>query len=156
MRAAVLEEYGEPLSIESVDAPDAEPDGAVVELEACGICRSDWHGWQGDWDWLGLKPPKGQILGHEPAGRVVEVGPDVERVSEGDHVAVPFNIGDGVCHECRRGHSNTCENVLPLGFAEPVPGAFAEQVHSQSQIITWSVSQRVSPRWIWLVSAVGS
>ncbi|MXV62906.1 alcohol dehydrogenase catalytic domain-containing protein [Natronorubrum sp. JWXQ-INN-674] len=129
MRAAVLEDHGEPLSIEDVDAPDPDPAGAVVDVEACGVCRSDWHGWQGDWGWLGLETQPGQILGHEPAGTVVAVGDDVENVSEGDHVAVPFNLGDGTCHECRRGHSNTCENVMPLGFIEPVQGAFAEQLH---------------------------
>ncbi|WP_137291014.1 zinc-dependent alcohol dehydrogenase family protein [Natronorubrum halophilum] len=129
MRAAVLEEHGEPLSIEDVDAPNPDPNGAVVDVEACGVCRSDWHGWQGDWEWLGIKTQPGQILGHEPAGTVVAVGENVENVSEGDHVAVPFNLGDGTCPECRRGHSNTCENVMPLGFVELVQGAFAEQVH---------------------------
>jgi alcohol dehydrogenase len=128
MRAAVLEAHGEPLEITDVDAPQVAPDGAVVELEACGVCRSDWHGWQGDWDWLGLKPQPGQILGHEPAGRVVATGDEVSRVSEGDHVAVPFNIGDGSCHQCRTGHGNTCENVVPLGFVDSAQGAFAEQV----------------------------
>ncbi len=129
MRAAVLEEHGEPLSIEDVDAPEPAPDGAVVELEACGVCRSDWHGWQGDWGWLGLETQPGQILGHEPAGRVVAVGDEVENVAEGDHVAVPFNLGDGTCPRCQRGHSNICENVMPLGFIEQAQGAFAEQVH---------------------------
>ena len=129
MRAALLEEYGEPLSIEDVDAPDPATDGVVVEMEACGICRSDWHGWQGDWDWVGAKPPKGHILGHEPAGRVTAVGEEVEHVSEGDQVAVPFNLGDGTCYECQHGRSNICENVVPLGFAEPAPGAFAEELH---------------------------
>ncbi|MFB1064353.1 zinc-dependent alcohol dehydrogenase family protein [Natrinema sp. H-ect4] len=129
MRAAVLEEHGEPLSIEEVDAPEPAPDGAVVELEACGVCRSDWHGWQGDWGWLGLETQPGQILGHEPAGHVAAVGDEVETVSEGDHVAVPFNLGDGTCPRCQRGHSNICENVMPLGFIEQVQGAFAEQVH---------------------------
>jgi alcohol dehydrogenase len=129
MRAAVLEEHQEPLAIQNVDAPDPDADGVVVEMEACGICRSDWHGWQGDWDWLGIRPPEGQILGHEPAGTVIAVGDEVENVSEGDEVTVPFNIGDGSCHQCRTGHGNTCENVVPLGFAEPVPGAFAEQLH---------------------------
>ena len=129
MRAAVLEAYGEPLDIRDVDAPDPDPEGAVVEMEACGICRSDWHGWQGDWDWLGIQPQAGQILGHEPAGRVVEVGEEVENVSEGDAITVPFNIGDGTCLQCRTGHGNTCENIRPLGFVESVPGAFAEQLH---------------------------
>lgn len=129
MKAAVLEDHGEPLTIQEVDAPTADPNGAVVEIEACGICRSDWHGWQGDWAWLGIQPQPGQILGHEPAGRVVEVGAEVENVREGDHVAIPFNIGDGSCPECRTGHGNTCENVMPLGFVEPVQGAFAEYTH---------------------------
>ncbi len=132
MRAAVLETHGEPLNITDVEAPTADPDGAVVELEACGVCRSDWHGWQGDWSWLGIQPQPGQILGHEPAGRVVETGPDVETVSEDDHVAVPFNIGDGSCPQCQRGFSNTCENGMPLGFVEPVQGAFAEELHVPS------------------------
>lgn len=129
MRAAVLREYGEPLRIEEVARPEPDPDGIVIETDACGICRSDWHAWQGDWDWIGAKPPKGQILGHEPAGTVVEVGEDVTRLAEGDNVAIPFTLGDGTCPECRNGHSNVCENLLPLGFAEPVPGAFAEEVH---------------------------
>ena len=129
MRAAVLREYGEPLEIADVESPDPAPDGAVVEVEACGVCRSDWHGWQGDWEWVGAKPPKGQVLGHEPAGRVVATGEEVEAVSEGDRVAVPFNLADGTCPECRNGHSNVCENVVPLGFAEVAPGAFAEEVH---------------------------
>ena len=129
MRAAVLKEHGEPLEIEEVDEPEVTPDGAVIEVEACGICRSDWHGWQGDWGWLGLETPEGQILGHEPAGRIVAVGENVTQFSEGDHVAIPFNLGDGTCMQCRRGHGNTCENVMPLGFVEPAPGAFAEEVH---------------------------
>jgi len=129
MRAAVLQEHGEPLDITDVESPSPTPDGAVVEIEACGVCRSDWHGWMGDWDWLDIQTQPGQILGHEPAGRVVEVGSEVDGVSEGDHVAVPFNIGDGSCPECRKGFSNTCENGAPLGFVEELPGAFAEELH---------------------------
>ncbi|THE63030.1 alcohol dehydrogenase [Salinadaptatus halalkaliphilus] len=132
MRAAVLSDYGEPLEIEDVPSPSAAEDGVVIETEACGICRSDWHGWQGDWGWIGAQPPEGQILGHEPAGTVVEVGTDVETVSVGDRIAVPFNIADGTCHCCLTDHSNICENVRPLGFAESVQGAFAEQVHVPS------------------------
>jgi len=70
----------------------------------------------------------GHILGHEPAGRVRAVGDEVETVSEGDHVAVPFNLGDGDCHLCRTGHSNICENRQALGLQPDAPGAFAEQV----------------------------
>jgi len=127
MRAAVLQEYGEPLSVEDVERPDPGPDQVVVETAACGICRSDWHAWQGDWAWVGVNPQPGQILGHEPAGEVVAVGEDVERLREGDRVAVPFNMADGTCPTCQHGHSNVCENVFPLGFAGIAPGAFAEE-----------------------------
>ncbi len=128
MRAAVLTEYQEPLEIQDVDRPDPEPHGVVAEVEACGVCRSDWHGWQGNWEWFDYKPPLGHILGHEPAGTVIEVGEDVETVEVGDAVAIPFNFACGHCHECRLGYENLCENHLGLGFQEGAPGAFAEYV----------------------------
>jgi alcohol dehydrogenase len=56
------------------------------------------------------------------------VGDDVETVSEGDRIAIPFNFACGHCYECRHGYENLCENVLGLGFHEGAPGAFAEEV----------------------------
>ena len=126
MRAAVMTDYGEPLDVREVDDPEPADHGAVVELEACGICRSDWHGWRGDYAGRDLV---GQILGHEPAGTVVAVGEAVEAVAVGDRVTVPFNLADGTCGRCRRGHTHKCENVESLGFHASVPGAFAEFVH---------------------------
>ncbi|WP_323191667.1 zinc-dependent alcohol dehydrogenase family protein [Halostella sp. PRR32] len=126
MRAAVLREHGEPLVIEEVERPEPDPEQVVVETEACGVCRSDWHAWQGDWEWVGAQAQPGQVLGHEPAGVVAEVGEDVETLREGDRVAVPFALSDGTCHHCRNGRANVCETVLPLGFASIAPGAFAE------------------------------
>jgi len=129
MRAAVFTDFGEPLDVREVDAPDPDPDGVVVETEACGICRSDWHGWIGDWAWRGVDFDEGHIFGHEPAGTVVAVGEEVETVREGDHVAVPFNLGDGSCQLCKNGHSNVCENRMGLGFTPKAQGAWAEEVH---------------------------
>ncbi|MEF8831507.1 MAG: zinc-dependent alcohol dehydrogenase family protein [Halobacteriales archaeon] len=129
MRAAVLEEYGEPLAIEAVDDPEPAPHGAVVEVEACGICRSDWHAWMGHGEWNDDQVEPGQILGHEPAGRVVAVGDRVSEMSVGDRIAVPFNLGDGTCRHCRTGHGNVCDDGWALGFELDAQGAFAEQVH---------------------------
>ncbi|WP_227356907.1 zinc-dependent alcohol dehydrogenase family protein [Haladaptatus salinisoli] len=129
MKAAVLKAYGEPLAIEDVPEPDPDDHGVVVETEACGICRSDWHAWQGHGEWADDQVPVGQILGHEPAGRVAAVGERVESVREGDRIAVPFNLGRGHCGYCRNGHGNVCENGIALGFEEAAPGAFAERVH---------------------------
>jgi len=128
MRAAVFTDYGEPLDVRDIEAPEPAPDGAVVAVEACGVCRSDWHAWQGDWDWRGLDPVPGHILGHEPAGHVIAVGDEVDHVREGEHVAIPFSLGDGTCPLCRKGHSNICENRQALGLQPEAPGAFAEQV----------------------------
>ncbi|WP_058366619.1 zinc-dependent alcohol dehydrogenase family protein [Haloparvum sedimenti] len=128
MRAAVLEAYGEPLDVREVPDPDPGPDGAVVEVEACGVCRSDWHAWKGHGEWADDRVPLGLTLGHEPAGTVVETGANVERVREGDRVVVPFSLGDGTCPACRTGHGNVCADGAALGFEAAAPGAFAEYV----------------------------
>jgi threonine dehydrogenase-like Zn-dependent dehydrogenase len=106
MRAAVLTGYGEPLDVADVDPPDPDPDGAVVAVASCGICRSDWHAWMGHGEWNDDQVPEGTVLGHEPAGRVVAVGEQVTGLEAGDRVAVPFNLGDGTCPQCRAGHGN--------------------------------------------------
>jgi alcohol dehydrogenase len=129
MDAAVLREYGEPLAIEERPVPDPAPDGAVVAVEACGVCRSDWHAWQGHGEWNDDQVDPGQVLGHEPAGKVVAVGDGVENLTVGDRVAVPFNLGDGTCPRCRAGHGNVCADGWALGFEQSAQGAFAEQVH---------------------------
>lgn len=127
MRGAVLKEYGEPLEIEERPDPQIDDGEVLVKTEACGICRSDWHGWQGDYAWMeGGAVSKGNILGHEPAGTILEVGADVENFREGDHVVVPFNIVCGKCANCRDGNAHMCENLLHYGFDDGAqPGAFA-------------------------------
>ncbi|MDG5776542.1 zinc-dependent alcohol dehydrogenase family protein [Haloarculaceae archaeon H-GB11] len=129
MRAAVLESHGDPLVVESRPDPDPAADGIVVETEACGICRSDWHAWQGHGGWIDDQVPTGHVLGHEPAGEVVAVGDDVETFTEGDVVAVPFSLGCGRCTFCRNGRANVCPNGRAIGFSPDTPGAFAEYVH---------------------------
>jgi len=54
MRAVVLEEFREPLEVQEIERPD--PHGVVAEVEGCGVCRSDWHPRQRDWDWFGYRP----------------------------------------------------------------------------------------------------
>ncbi|GGL52218.1 zinc-dependent alcohol dehydrogenase family protein [Halocalculus aciditolerans] len=128
MKAAVLREYGEPLAIEERARPEPAPDGVVVEVEACGICRSDWHAWKGHGEWADDRVEPGTVLGHEPAGRVVEAGERVERFGVGDRVAVPFSLGDGTCPYCREGKGNVCQDGWALGFEPDADGAFAEYV----------------------------
>lgn len=127
MRAVVFQGVGEPMTVQEVDRPEPDPDGVVVETEACGVCRSDWHAWRGDWEWIGLVPTPGLVFGHEPVGRVVEVGAEVQAVSVGDLVTNPFNLSDGTCRHCRAGRPNICESSVPMGFVPFQKGAFAEE-----------------------------
>ena len=64
MRAAVLRQFNAPLSLESVPDPVCEPDGVVLKVLSCGICRSDWHGWVGEHP--RVKPGAPRPMGLEP------------------------------------------------------------------------------------------
>lgn len=121
MRAAVVREYNQDLSIENVPDPACPDNGVVLQVAACGICRSDHHGWVGKHP----KVPSGSILGHEYCGTVVEAGPNA-RHKVGDRLIAPFILGCGSCPECDRGTSNACENAIVPGFGSP--GAYAEYV----------------------------
>ncbi|MCK0167084.1 alcohol dehydrogenase catalytic domain-containing protein [Jannaschia sp. S6380] len=121
MRAAVLHTYREPLTVEDVPEPDCPSDGVVLRVAACGICRSDWHGWTGE----NPRVKPGQIGGHEYCGEVVEAGPDAQ-FAKGDVLVAPFILACGTCAACRSGHQNTCPDQRLPGFSEP--GAFAEYV----------------------------
>lgn len=95
----------------------------VIRVGATGLCRSDWHGWQGhDPDITSLP----HIPGHEFAGTVTEVGSKVSRWQVGDRVCVPFILGCGTCTWCAAGDSQVCPDQWQPGFHGP--GAFAEYV----------------------------
>ncbi len=121
MRAAVIRQYRADLSLETVPDPVCEADGVVVKVLACGICRSDWHGWVGEH----AKVKPGAIPGHEYCGEVVEAGP-LARWNVGDKIIAPFILACGECPECRSGQTTTCRAQRVPGFGEP--GAYAEYV----------------------------
>lgn len=121
MRAAVLETYRDDLVIRDVPDPMCEDDGVVLRVLACGVCRSDWHGWVGEHP--RVKP--GQILGHEYCGEVVAVGKDAHW-KPGDLLIAPFILACGSCPACQSGASNTCESQRLPGFGEP--GAYAQYI----------------------------
>jgi alcohol dehydrogenase len=122
MRAAVLHAFREPLSLEEVPEPRLPADGALVEVRATGLCRSDWHGWMGHDDSIALP----HVPGHEFAGVVAEVGPEVRGIRPGDRVTAPFCCGCGACEPCRLGHTQICERDYQPGFTGW--GSFAERV----------------------------
>ncbi len=121
MRAVQFTEYGAVPTLVSMDEPPCQPDGVLIEVHATGVCRSDWHAWQGH-DPVQLP----HVPGHELAGMVTEVGPEVVRRQVGDRVTVPFVCGCGRCEFCLAGDAQVCPQQTQPGFTGP--GSFAELV----------------------------
>ena len=121
MRGMVLEAQRQPL-VER-ELPDPEPgDGQVLlEVSACGVCRTDLHIVDGE-----LTEPKlPLVLGHQIVGRVAGTGPGADRFTQGERVGVPW-LGwvDETCRYCRSDRENLCENARFTGY--DVDGGYAE------------------------------
>ncbi|MET8652253.1 alcohol dehydrogenase catalytic domain-containing protein [Nocardia aurea] len=123
------------VAVESVPDPRIEkPTDAIIEVTSTGICGSDLH----LYEVLGPYMHAGDVLGHEPMGRIVETGSAVTNLSRGDRVVIPFQISCGDCVMCRDGLSTQCETTQVreygcgaalFGYSElygRVPGGQAE------------------------------
>ncbi len=122
MRALLFDEFGGPLRVEQVPDPVPAPGGVVVRVGASGICRSDWHGWQGHDPDVALP----HVPGHELAGTVVALGPGVREWAVGDRVTVPFVNACGRCAQCAAGEHQVCSRQTQPGFTSW--GSLAELV----------------------------
>jgi propanol-preferring alcohol dehydrogenase len=88
MKAAVVHDFNQPLSIEDVPRPEPGDGQVLVRIEACGLCHTDIHAAHGDWP---IKPPLPLIPGHEGVGIVEALGPGVgDEIGVGDRVAIPW------------------------------------------------------------------
>ncbi|MBA2292553.1 MAG: zinc-dependent alcohol dehydrogenase family protein [Gemmatimonadales bacterium] len=123
MRAITFHRFQGPLTIEQLPDPTPPQHGVVIAVEATGLCRSDWHGWQGHDPDITAMP---HVPGHELAGRIVAVGPEVRRWRRGERVTTPFVCGCGTCTPCRRGDNQVCDHQTQPGFTHW--GSFAELV----------------------------
>lgn len=121
MRAVVYDSVGGPLRLTDVPEPTCPDDGAVIAVQATGICRSDWHAWRGH-----DPVPLPMIPGHEFAGVVQAVGPQVRDFAVGDRVTVPFVNACGRCELCASGQGQVCPQQTQPGFTHP--GSYAEAV----------------------------
>lgn len=122
MRAVVYDAFGGTPHVRDVDPPDCPSAGAVIRVQATGVCRSDWHGWMGHDPDITLP----HIPGHEFAGVVSEVGPGTEAAWLGRRVTVPFVNACGACPPCRTGDQQVCADQTQPGFTHG--GSFAEYV----------------------------
>jgi threonine dehydrogenase-like Zn-dependent dehydrogenase len=114
------------LEIREKPDPQIKPDQILLEVQACGVCGSDMHFYETDQDDYILYPGLTKfpsILGHELAGRVVEVGREASGVKVGDIVTVEEMIWCGHCTPCRNGYPNHCTHLEEIGFT--IDGGFA-------------------------------
>ncbi|EHI14480.1 NDMA-dependent alcohol dehydrogenase [Mycolicibacterium thermoresistibile] len=129
-KAAVLFEFGAPWSIEEVDLDPPAEGEVLVAWEASGLCHSDEHLRLGDFG--GPIPEVAMIGGHEGAGRIVEVGPGVRGLKEGDHVVASFIPACGRCRFCATGQSNLCDLGALLMTGTQPDGTFRRRVNSKN------------------------
>ena len=122
MKAAVVREFGKPLTIEEVPIPTPGAGEVLVKIRATGVCHTDLHAADGDWP---VKPTKPFIPGHEGAGIIAAVGPGVKDLKEGDPVGVAWLHGAcGSCEYCITGWETLCAAQQYGGYS--VNGSFAE------------------------------
>lgn len=122
MQGVIFEEFGQEAELRTLPDPEPSPRGAVVRVQATGLCRSDWHGWMGhDPD---IRLP--HVPGHELSGVVEAVGREVTNWEPGARITVPFICACGRCPACASGNQQVCERQTQPGFTHW--GSFAEFV----------------------------
>ncbi len=133
MKALVLKDYKR-FALEDRPEPTPQADQVIVRVKACGICGSDVHGMDGS---TGRRIPP-IVMGHEAAGIIARVGPNVSQWKEGDRVTFDSTVYCGECWHCRRGEVNLCDNRRVLGVScgdYRQDGAFAEYVAVPQRIL---------------------
>jgi S-(hydroxymethyl)glutathione dehydrogenase / alcohol dehydrogenase len=155
MRAAVLEEFGKPLVVQEVDLAEPRAGEVLVRLEACGVCHTDLYTASGA-DPSGYAPA---VLGHEGAGVVEAIGPDVGDLAVGDHVVTLFSPQCRECEHCRSDRTNLClaireqQNLgyLPDGTArlsrdgEPIRHFMGTSTFAEYTVMPQIALAKVSP-----------
>src|SRR4051812_40421532 len=106
VKAVVARAKGQPVELTTINVPDPGPGEALVQVQACGVCHTDLHYREG-----GINDDFPFLLGHEAAGVVEAVGPDVTAVAPGDFVILNWRAVCGECRACKRGDLQYCFNT---------------------------------------------
>jgi propanol-preferring alcohol dehydrogenase len=146
-RAAVVHDFGSPLTVERVSMPELLPGQVRVKVEACGLCHTDIHAANGDWP---VKPSPPFIPGHEGVGIVTElaagehdVGDRTHKVRVGDRVAMPWlGYACGCCNYCVDGWETLCHEQEMMGYT--INGAFGEYATAYARYVV-KVPEAIDP-----------
>lgn len=131
MRAAVVHEFGKPLTIDRRPVPQPGPGQLLVRVVASGVCHTDLHAANGDWP---VRPALPFVPGHEAAGIVAGVGAGVSGFREGDAVGVPWlHDACGHCEYCETGWETLCDHQHNSGYS--VDGGYAEYVLANADYV---------------------
>lgn len=130
MKAAIFEGIGQ-MIVKECETPPCEPDGIIVKVMSCAVCGSDiriFHSGNNR-----VAPP--QILGHESAGEVVEVGANVTKFRIGDRVAIGADVPCGQCVFCEAGIGNNCQINYAMGYQ--FAGSFAQYLALNRTVVNF-------------------
>jgi propanol-preferring alcohol dehydrogenase len=131
MKAAIVRDFGKPLSLEDAPKPDPGPGEVLVRIETSGLCHTDIHAAHGDWP---VKPSPPFIPGHEGVGIVERLGPGVTEVALGDRVALPWlGYACGACEYCTTGWETLCEKQQNTGYS--LDGGYAEYATAAAKYV---------------------
>jgi propanol-preferring alcohol dehydrogenase len=132
MRAMVLSKLGpvesNPLKLTEIDKHEiANPKEVLVKIEACGVCHSQLHSIEGDWEDIGIPPTLPTVPGHEIVGKIVEIGSNVTKLKVGERVGITPLLGSCLdCQYCNEGKEYLCENMDVTG--ESLKGGYTEYI----------------------------
>lgn len=131
MKAAVIQEFKQPLVLQDVPVPAPEADEVLIQVEACGICHSDLSIADNDWPQLKRMIKTPLIPGHEVVGRVVKAGEKVQAPKLGARVGVAWlHWSCGECDLCKEGLENLCARQAITGAS--VDGGYAEYIKAKA------------------------
>ena len=140
MRAMVLKKLApietNPLELQMIDKHEIENANEIlIKIEACGVCHSQLHGIEGDWEKFGLPPGLPTVPGHEIVGSVENVGKNVTKFQVGDKAGVSPLLGScRKCDYCTAGKENLCDSMEILG--ETLRGGYSEYVNVHEDFAT--------------------
>ncbi len=140
MRAMVLSACGpietKPLKLTKIERHQIQkPNEILIKIDACGVCHSQLHGIEGDWQDIGIPPTLPTVPGHELVGKVVKIGSDVSRFNVGDRVGLSPLLGSCMeCQYCDEGKEQLCEKMEVTG--ESLRGGYTEYINASEDFAT--------------------